>query len=356
MQPFSRVKNKHSPVGKYMKISHLLGLLVLSCTLPLQAESINDIQKLSKSSPTDAGVINKEQILYWLEKRGELPINATNEQKKRALTRFLAKKTFEPSVLPIELSKKVSAAERFSSREFRESLGFNSELKKTQVAHALLQKSPAAQVETTVNVLAILIDFTDLKHDDNGLSSGDTGMYYPNYPVAHYNDLLFSSTGFDGPAGQNIESAFQYYQHESGQQFFFSGQVNDWVTAANDASYYGANDEETESDKNVKELVIEAVTLLVASGINLTDYDKTDLFDFDGDGNVNEPDGVIDHIMLFHSSIGEEAGGGNLAEDAIWSHRSFVLNEADFNIEMVRSTHINGKNIMFNHNIIKQNN
>jgi immune inhibitor A len=328
MQPFSRVKNKHSPVGKYMKISHLLGLLVLSCTLPLQAESINDIQKLSKSSPTDAGVINKEQILYWLEKRGELPINATNEQKKRALTRFLAKKTFEPSVLPIELSKKVSAAERFSSREFRESLGFNSELKKTQVAHALLQKSPAAQVETTVNVLAILIDFTDLKHDDNGLSSGDTGMYYPNYPVAHYNDLLFSSTGFDGPAGQNIESAFQYYQHESGQQFFFSGQVNDWVTAANDASYYGANDEETESDKNVKELVIEAVTLLVASGINLTDYDKTDLFDFDGDGNVNEPDGVIDHIMLFHSSIGEEAGGGNLAEDAIWSHRSFVLNEA----------------------------
>ena len=99
-QRFNSVKNKHSPVGKYMKISHLLGLLVLSCTLPLQAESIDDIQKLSKSSPTDAGVINKEQILYWLEKRGELSTNATKEQKKLALTRFLAKKSFEPTLLP----------------------------------------------------------------------------------------------------------------------------------------------------------------------------------------------------------------------------------------------------------------
>ena len=33
-----------------------------------------------------------------------------------------------------------------------------------------------------------------------------------------------------------------------------------------------------------------------------------------------------------------------------------ILFKADFNIEMVRSTHINGENIMFNHNIIKQNN
>ena len=311
-----------------MKIICLISLLVLGCSLFLQAESIDEFKNLSKISPTDAGVINKERILYWLEKRGELSINATDQQKKRALTHYLSKKSFEPLSLPSVLEKKVSVNERFSSREFRENMSFNNELKKTQVAHSLLQKTPAAQVETRVNVLAILIDFNDLKHDNNGLEPSDTGMYYPNYPVAHYNELLFSSTGFEGPSGQNIESAFQYYQQESGQQFFFAGQVNDWITAGNDASYYGENDEETESDKNVKELVIEAVTLLVAHGLNLTEYDKTDLFDFDGDGNVNEPDGVIDHIMLFHSSIGEEAGGGNLAEDAIWSHRSFVFNEA----------------------------
>ena len=311
-----------------MKIPYLLGLLILSCHFPLQAKSTDEFKKLSQFSPADIGVINKDRILYWLEKRGELPINATNEQKKLALTHYLTKKSFKPTVLPSVLSKKVSAAERFTSREFRESIGFNNELKKTQLAHALLQKKPAAEVETTVNILAILIDFNDLKHDNNGLSSNDTDMFYTSYSVEHYNELLFSSTGFDGPSGQNIESAFQYYQQESGQQFFFSGQVKGWVTAANDASYYGGNDEETDNDKNVKELVIEAVTQLVADGLDLSDFDKTDLFDFDGDGNVNEPDGIIDHIMLFHASIGEEAGGGDLAEDAIWSHRSFVLNDA----------------------------
>jgi immune inhibitor A len=319
---------KKSDVRKLMKISYLLSLLVLTSHLPLKAESIDNSKAFSKSAPADAGIINKERILYWLEKRGELAENATDQQKKLALTHYLAKKSFKPKVMPVALSKKVTAVERFSSREFRENMSLNNELKKTQIAHYLLQKTPAAEVETTVNILAILIDFNDLKHDENGLSSNDTDMFYANYSVAHYNELLFSSTGFDGPSGQNIESAYQYYQHESGEQFFFSGQVNGWVTAANDASYYGGNDEETDNDKNVGELVVEAVTQLVANGLDLADYDKTDLFDFDGDGNVNEPDGIIDHIMLFHASIGEEAGGGSLAEDAIWSHRHFVLNDA----------------------------
>ena len=310
-----------------MKIPYLLALLVLISQLPLRAENIDDIKRFSKSAPADAGVINKERILYWLEKRGELSINATDQQKKQALSNYLIKKSFQPKVLPQALSKKVVAAERFSSGERRKKMGFNSQLKKTQIAHYLLQETADADVETTVNVLAILIDFNDLKHNDNGLSANDTDMFYANYSPAHYNDLLFSVSGFDGPSGQNIESAYQYYQHESGQKFFFTGQVKGWVTAENNASYYGSNDEETENDQNVKALVVEAVTQLVANGLDLSPYDKTDLFDFDGDGNVNEPDGIIDHIMLFHASIGEEAGGGNLAEDAIWSHRSFVLND-----------------------------
>ena len=37
--------------------------------------------------------------------------------------------------------------------------------------------------------------------------------------------------------------------------------------------------------------------------INLADYDLTDLDDIDGDGILNEPNGIIDHVMVFHSSI-----------------------------------------------------
>ncbi len=35
-----------------------------------------------------------------------------------------------------------------------------------------------------------------------------------------------------------------------------------------------------------------------------------------------EPDGIIDHLMVVHAGVGQEAGGGKLKDDAIWSHRS----------------------------------
>ena len=52
-------------------------------------------------------------------------------------------------------------------------------------------------------------------------------------------------------------------------------------------------------------------------------FDVWDRYDFDDDGNFNEPDGYIDHFQAVHAGEGEEAGGG-AGEDAIWSHRWYV--------------------------------
>ena len=49
-----------------------------------------------------------------------------------------------------------------------------------------------------------------------------------------------------------------------------------------------------------------------------------DRYDYDGDRNYNEPDGYIDHFQAIHAGEGEEAGGGTLGEDAIWSHRWYA--------------------------------
>ncbi|MBB1383647.1 immune inhibitor A, partial [Shewanella sp. SR41-2] len=168
-------------------------------------------------------------------------------------------------------------------------------------------------------------DFPDLPHDANQLNVGDTDMYYSSYPTSHYQQLLFSETGFTGPSNQTLQSAHQYFQAVSGNSFYFTGQVQDWVTADNNAAYYGGNDSD-DNDKAVPELVKEAVTKAVSgmSDTELESYDIEDPFDIDGDGNYDEADGIIDHVMLFHSSIGEEAGGGVLGEDAIWSHRFYV--------------------------------
>ena len=55
---------------------------------------------------------------------------------------------------------------------------------------------------------------------------------------------------------------------------------------------------------------------------DLSQFDRFDRYDTNGDGNQNEPDGVIDHLMVIHAGVGQEAGGGKLGDDAIWSHRS----------------------------------
>ena len=307
-----------------MKLQHLIGITLLASAFSLHANSLDGNKTFSHAAPADAGVINKERILYWLEKRGSLAADATKEEKKLALAQYLNKKSFDGIKLPDALEKKIRSAENFGARTHK-NISLEKELKQHPMARSLLKSVTSNDVETHVNVLAILVDFNDLKHDANGISPSDTGMYYDSYLPAHYNELLFSTTGFDGPSEQNLESAYQYYQQESGQKFFFEGQVKGWVTAEKDAAFYGGNDEDGD-DKDVAALVVEALTQLVADGVDLADFDKTDLFDFDGDGNVNEPDGIIDHVMLFHASIGEEAGGGGLAEDAIWSHRHFVYN------------------------------
>ena len=52
----------------------------------------------------------------------------------------------------------------------------------------------------------------------------------------------------------------------------------------------------------------------------LSQFDIWDRYDYDGDGNFDEPDGYIDTFQSVHAGEGEEAGGGALGAAAIWSH------------------------------------
>ena len=50
-----------------------------------------------------------------------------------------------------------------------------------------------------------------------------------------------------------------------------------------------------------------------------------DRYDYDGDGNFDEPDGYIDHFQSVHAGEGEETGGGAQGSNAIWSHRWYAF-------------------------------
>ncbi|WP_228730164.1 immune inhibitor A domain-containing protein [Shewanella sedimentimangrovi] len=286
-------------------VSVALALMLALGTAEARVEPVS-------GTPADAGIVNKERVLYWLIKRGELSADASAAQQDEAVAAFVARAQGIPKDMRAQLARE--RASKISAQ-------------RNKAQFSAVAPLNASAIAKTVKVLGVLVDFPDLPHDANRLSPSDTDMYYSSYPVSHYRNLLFSTTGFAGPSNQNLISANQYYSQVSGSTFSFTGDVLDWVRADNNAAYYGGNDPANEdNDKAVPELVLEAVTKAVAglSAAQLASYDVEDPYDLDGDGNLNEADGIIDHVMLFHSSIGEEAGGGVLGDDAIWSHRFFV--------------------------------
>jgi len=269
------------------------------------------------STPADGALINQQQVLYWLIKRGEVAADASDAVKDAAVEAFVSRgryARFKPAAIEVKAAQmriKQQAAQKNT--------------KSAQYVAANTKVLADQDITKTVKVLAVLVDFPDLPHDANQLEAMDSDMYYSSYPASHYQQLLFSKTGFTGPSNQTLQSAYQYFQAVSGNRFSFTGEVQDWVTADNNAAYYGGDDSD-DNDKAVPELVKEAVTKAVQNmtDLELAQYDIEDPYDLDGDGDYDEADGIIDHVMLFHSSIGQEAGGGVLGDDAIWSHRYYV--------------------------------
>ena len=78
------------------------------------------------------------------------------------------------------------------------------------------------------------------------------------------------------------------------------------------------------------QLPIDAVAALAQAdpAFPWADYDIEDQGDVDGDGNFNEPDGILDHVVLVHAGEDKSGGGGAEGANAIWAHSSTVTNGA----------------------------
>jgi immune inhibitor A len=144
----------------------------------------------------------------------------------------------------------------------------------------------------------------------------NTTIWQPDYSREHFVDMYFN---------QMVD----YYKSQSSGRYTFGGDVAHWVKVPFNGSRYGAN---ALGDAAMWTLIADTINtwtkVQLASGKTLaevTDYLKTfdvaDRYDYDHDGNFNEPDGYIDHFQIVHAGAGEETGGGILGADALWSHR-----------------------------------
>ncbi|WP_422756846.1 immune inhibitor A domain-containing protein [Micromonospora sp. WMMD708] len=157
-------------------------------------------------------------------------------------------------------------------------------------------------------------------------------VWQADYNADYYRKLYFGT-------GQGDESLKQYYEAQSSGRYSVDGEVTDWVKVKyNEARYGRSNGYPCASNvcNNTWALVRDAANQWVADqkaagrtdaqiAADVKSMDEWDRYDFDGDGNFNEPDGYIDHFQIVHSG-GDQADGDPIqGEDAIWSHRWYAF-------------------------------
>lgn len=158
----------------------------------------------------------------------------------------------------------------------------------------------------------------------DGNSTDDNSTYWvKDFNRDHFQNLMFGEG----------ESFKDFYAKQSNGRFLAKGDVSDWVKLPYNEARYGSNKVSQSSTywAYVRDSAKAWYDAQVAAGKSLDEikaylaqFDRVDRYDFDGDGNFNEPDGYIDHFQAIHAGEGEEAGGGAQGADAIWSHRWYA--------------------------------
>ncbi|QIQ04615.1 immune inhibitor A domain-containing protein [Streptomyces liangshanensis] len=154
-----------------------------------------------------------------------------------------------------------------------------------------------------------------------------------DYNQQHFQDLYFGE-GTDRK-GKPKESLKTYYEKTSSGRYSVDGEVSDWVKVPYNEARYGSNYCGSSNCANVWDAVKDGVTAWAADQkakgrtdaqikTDLAGYDQWDRYDFDGDGNFNEPDGYIDHFQIVHAGEDESAGGGAEGANALWAHRWYA--------------------------------
>ncbi|MBH9968205.1 immune inhibitor A [Bacillus enclensis] len=293
-----------------------------------EVKSNHSLAHGQNGSPFDMGIANDERLIEMLKKEGKLSKNASPAEAEKALSNFLSKKAEGAKKESGDLSEAAAKTKAKLQKDMKKN-GLKSG-KGNKLGQAKKNSPDSVEEEAyngemrTDKVLVLLIDYPDKPH--NTMNSDETDMYYGGedaYSRDHYQDMLFGTGGWTGPDGENYVSMKQYYEQQSGGSYSVEGEVAGWYTASQPAAAYGGNyPTEEDSDVNARGLVKEALKAAAADpNVNIADYDEWDRYDLDGDGDYLEPDGLVDHLMVIHSGVGEEAGGGSLGSDAIWSHR-----------------------------------
>ena len=208
-----------------------------------------------------------------------------------------------------------------------------------------IAKNTYGRVATTgeEKIFVVLAEFGDVTHpavpDDPAQSDATTfdgpmhndipkpdrqkdnsTLWQRDYDRAHYQDMYFNRMR-------------KFYERESNGKFSFGGAITEWVKVPFNQARYGR------SENNTIYLVRDALAYWVEMKLDsgwsmkrirnyLKTFDSVDRYDFDEDGDFNEPDGFIDHFQIVHAGGDESDGDPTYGVDAIWAHKGHAQVQA----------------------------
>jgi len=167
-------------------------------------------------------------------------------------------------------------------------------------------------------------------------------VWQKNYSPAYFKKLYFGE-------GDGVDSVKSYYEKQSSGRYSVDGTVTNWVKVPYNEARYGRSDDPNDGkagdDPNVcGDNVCDNTWDLIKDGVTqwaadqkaagrtdaqikkqLASFDQQDRYDYDGDGDFNEPDGYIDHFQIVHSGGDQADGDPHQGEDAIWSHKWYAF-------------------------------
>lgn len=174
-------------------------------------------------------------------------------------------------------------------------------------------------------IWTVMGDFADFSH--NNIAEPDravdnTTLWVPDFNRDHMMDLLFNDT----PGANSMRN---FYKEQSSGRYAVYGDVTDWVLVPGNAADYDYPQKGTAVWNFIKDSVNAWYAEQIAAGMTpaqindyLSQFDKWDRYDYDSDGNFDEPDGYIDTFQSVHAGEGEEAGAPAWT---IWSHSWFAF-------------------------------
>ncbi|AWZ10911.1 immune inhibitor A domain-containing protein [Streptomyces sp. ICC4] len=154
-------------------------------------------------------------------------------------------------------------------------------------------------------------------------------LWRKDFDRAFYQKQFFSTD----PQSASMRA---YYRLQSSGRYDMDGTVSDWVKLPwNEARYGTDNCSESGQCRSNWDMIRDATAAWYDSErakgrtpgqikAQLAEYDVWDRYDADHDGNFDEPDGYLDHLVVVHAGKDGTWGGGAQGKDAVWAHRWFA--------------------------------